>query len=61
MTNHWTLCAAFIGKTVEVYNSRIVKITGYGTPGSAFCEAVDGGEPIYAVSTAFLRAEATRG
>ena len=52
--NHWQLCEAFKGKTVEVYNGRRVRITGPATPGDVFCESVDGGEPIYSVSTAFL-------
>ncbi len=54
--NHWKLVQEFIGKTVEVWGGRKVKIIGPATPGSAFCEAVDGGSPVYEVSTAFLRA-----
>jgi hypothetical protein len=58
--NHWQLCYEFIGKTIEVYRGRLVKITGCATPGNAFCEAVDGGTPIYEVSTAFLQAGSLR-
>ena len=56
--NHWTLIASFLGTVVEVYSGRRVKIVGYGVPGIAACEAVDGGEPIYQVSTAVLKVAA---
>lgn len=54
--NHWQLCQRYINseQVVEIYGGRKVRITGISVPGSAFCEAVDGGTPIYHVSTAFL-------
>lgn len=62
LSNHWTKVAAFIGTTIEVYDGRLVKVTGASVPGSAHCEAVDGlTPPIYEVSTAFLEANAIRG
>lgn len=58
--NHYERCAAYLGKTVEVYEGRVVRITGTSTPGDAFCIAVDGGDPIHHVSTAFLQPDNLR-
>ena len=51
---HIETVQAFIGKAVQIYDGRIVRVTGYGPTGSASCEAADGKEPIYSISTAFL-------
>lgn len=54
--NHWKLVQEYIGKTIEA-NGRVLLIKGQAVPGTAFCEAVDGGKPRYEVSTAFLQPE----
>lgn len=58
--NHTQHVYEYIGKVVEVYDGRLVRITGVATPGNAFCEAADGGSPIYDVSSAFLQPERVR-
>jgi hypothetical protein len=58
-TNHSLLVSHNLGRIIEVWSDdgktkRLVKITGYGPPGSCAVEAVDGGEPIFEISTAWL-------
>lgn len=55
--NHWQLVIEYKGKTIQVYDSRIVRIIGASVPGSALCKAVDNGTPIFEVSTAYLSTE----
>lgn len=52
---HTQLISRFLGKTVQVWDNRLVRVTGYGPTGSFACEPVDGAEPLYHASTLYLQ------
>lgn len=55
---HYEKIAQYLGCKVRIYDGRVVLITGYGVPGSAFCIDIDGRSPgIHEVCTAFLQPE----